>query len=217
MNVSELLTIPRLYQWLVKQKNPNRVFDYTDNRHCLLARYLRANLVNFNSSGVTDVTVNGKSYPVSSDLECIGLRCWKVANAGFEDRHLHRTYGNAIKYIEQCFSDQIKEPQVVSATRLKLKEIMTVDKIKGWLLKQHPSTGYIYSDGLDCLLARYLKSHDLHYYVDSIWIRDVTSERDHESNFRYPPELNEISHNSASFTYGGALLAIAYPQFRRVV
>ena len=47
--------------------------------------------------------------------------------------------------------------------RRKLDELLTVDKLTGWLGKQDPGGEYVYSDPVFCLMGRYLADNDIEW------------------------------------------------------
>ena len=47
--------------------------------------------------------------------------------------------------------------------RKKLDELMSVDKLTGWLKDQPPGGEYVYSDPVYCLMGKYLADHDVEW------------------------------------------------------
>lgn len=93
-----------------------------------------------------------------------------------------------------------------------IQELMTVANLKAWLLTQDSATKYDYCNGKDCLLARFLKAHEIEFIsVRAHWVNVKIGEF-----FRYPWVLNDISvraevHSDSDdyySTYGGALEVI---------
>lgn len=47
--------------------------------------------------------------------------------------------------------------------RRKLDELMTIDKLTGWLKDQPPGGEYVWSDPVNCLMGKYLAAHDIEW------------------------------------------------------
>jgi hypothetical protein len=218
MNTQEieaLLTIPNLYAWLKRQKSPNRRYSCVCGC-CLLTRYLKTNGVNISNVGPAfGYTTEGVYFSIPRELDRISNRCWEIGTThqNAHERASHRTYGNAIKYIERHYRGHIR--QIKEETlHDKLEKLMTVENLKAWLLTQNPRTDYSYIDGRSCLLSRFLMAHGHKFYVDSQTVRTVVNAPMHKENFTYPKILDKISNNALGHTYGNALLLLTYPQLR---